>query len=242
MGLGRTVLIVVVILIILYLILRWAFSSSKQLSHLSPGTHAHRVRAKKLGKHGTSSDFAYSMWFYVEDWNYRYGEDKYLLARAPKLNWKKGTASPAVYMDGKTNNLAIRVQCYATPADASRGRRTTTGVCNVENFPLQRWVNVIISTYGRTLDVYVDGKLFRTCVLPNVAFVDPNADIFVTPGGGFEGFSANYQYWAQAVNPQQAYNIYKSGYGGNWLSNLINKYRLRIQFLEGNRVSGSLEI
>ena len=90
--------------------------------------------------------------------------------------------------------------------------------------------------------MYVDGKLFRTCVLPNVTKADSNADVFITPGGGFKGYTANFQYWPQSVNPQQAYNIYKTGYGGNWLSNIFNKYRLRIQFLEGNRVSGSFEI
>ena len=54
------------------------------------------------------------------------------------------------------------------------------------NVPLQKWVNLIISLYGRTLDVYIDGKLVRTCVLPGVAQVNPDADILVTPMGGFQ--------------------------------------------------------
>ncbi len=242
MTLARTVLIVAVVLIVLYLLFRWLTQSSVQLSHLSPGTHPHKVRARKLGTDSGSSDYCYSMWFYVEDWNYRYGEDKRLLARAPTENWGPNQASPHIYMDGKTNNLSIRVECYPTPADAAEGRRTSPGNCAVENFPLQRWVNIIVSVYGRTLDVYVDGKLFRTCVLPNVARVDAQDDVFLTTGGGFKGYTANTQYWPQAVNPQQAYNIYKGGYGGNWLANLFNKYRLRVQFLEGNKVHGSFEI
>ena len=242
MGLGRTVLIVTVVLILLYMLFRWLFQTSVQLSHLSPATHAHRVPARKLGKNSGSSDYAYSMWFYVEDWNYRYGEDKRVLARAPKANWGPDQASPHIYMDGKTNDLSIRIECYPTPDATAAGHRSSAGNCAVENFPLQRWVNIIVSVYGRTLDIYMDGKLFRTCVLPNVAKVHADDDVYITTGGGFKGYTANYQYWSQAVNPQEAYNIYRSGYGGNWLTNLFNKYRLRVQFLEGNRVHGSFEI
>ena len=75
MTLARTVLIVAVVLIVLYLLFRWLTQSSVQLSHLSPGTHPHKVRARKLGTDSGSSDYCYSMWFYVEDWNYRYGEN-----------------------------------------------------------------------------------------------------------------------------------------------------------------------
>lgn len=241
MALVRTVIIVAVVLIILYLILRWALQPVKQLSHLSPGTHAHDVRAHKLGNESGSSDYTYSMWFYVDDWNYRFGDRKVLLMRGSPQG-AHGMRTPFVYMGEKENNLVIDIDCYPTPSDTVHGHSTSKASCGIENFPLQRWVNVIISVYGRSLDVYVDGKLFRTCVLPNVTKVDSNADVFITPGGGFKGYTANFQYWPQSVNPQQAYNIYKTGYGGNWLSNIFNKYRLRIQFLEGNRVSGSFEI
>jgi hypothetical protein len=112
----------------------------------------------------------------------------------------------------------------------------------VRNVPLQKWVNLIISLYGRTLDVYIDGKLVRTCVLPGVAQVNPDADVLVTPMGGFSGWTSNFQYWAAATNPQQAYNIYKAGYGGNVLGNVFNKYRVKVSFLEDNKEQGSFEI
>jgi hypothetical protein len=103
-------------------------------------------------------------------------------------------------------------------------------------------VNLIISLYGRTLDVYLDGKLVRTCVLPGVAKVNPAANILVTPNGGFNGFTSNFQYWPTATNPQQAYNIYKDGFGGSVFGNLFNKFRLKVSLLEDNREKGSFEI
>jgi hypothetical protein len=101
---------------------------------------------------------------------------------------------------------------------------------------------LIISLYGRTLDVYIDGKLVRTCVLPGVAKINQKANIVVTPNGGFSGFTTNFQYWNNSTNPQDAYNIYKDGFGGSILGNLFNKYRIKIAFLSDNKEKGSFEI
>ena len=47
----------------------------------------------------------------------------------------------------------------------------------IVNVPIQRWVNIFISVFGRTLDVYLDGKLVKTGILPSIAKVNPNANI-----------------------------------------------------------------
>jgi len=42
--------------------------------------------------------------------------------------------------------------------------------------------------------------------------------------------------------PQQAYNIYKSGYGGSAVGSIFNKYRLKFSFMEDNQEQASFEI
>ena len=44
-----------------------------------------------------------------------------------------------------------------------------------------------------------------------------------------------------AKNPQEAYNIYKSGKGGS-IGNIFNKYRIKVAFLDDNVEKGSFEI
>lgn len=119
---------------------------------------------------------------------------------------------------------------------------STDAPTKINNFPLQKWVNLIISVYGRTLDVYIDGKLLKTTVLPAPAVEGSGSGIQLTPNGGFDGFTANLRYWADASNPQQAYNIYKSGYGGGAGSNVLDKYRLKVAYLEDGEEKGSFEI
>ena len=119
---------------------------------------------------------------------------------------------------------------------------STDAPTTIKNFPLQKWVNLIISVYGRTLDIYIDGKLLKTTVLPAPAVEGSGSGIQLTPNGGFDGFTANLRYWADASNPQQAYNIYKSGYGGGAGSNVLDKYRLKVAYLEDGEEKGSFEI
>ena len=244
---------VIICVLILYLVVSWWFGSAVHLSSLNDGTKELHISSGKLGGgKGHVSNFTYSIWFYVNDWNYKFGQPKIVFERMGP----KGQVSPQVSLDPFENNLAIKLALYQ-PHSGSEGFETlgapapgsnpnTDGpsihTCNVSNVPLQRWVNLIVSVYGRSLDVYIDGKLVRTCVLENTAFVDPKAGVYVTPDGGFAGWTSNFQYWNDATNPQQAWNIYKAGYGGSLLGNLFNKYVIRVTFLKDGHEEGSLEI
>lgn len=235
----KTILIVVAILVVLYLILDLFFNKSTTLIKMSDGKTKQIIQASTLPNNSNTSNYTYSTWFYVDDWNYRFGEPKVLLGRIDQDQHP----SPSIVLGAMENDITISVACY--PQTSSSGVVSDTSVvhkCVVRNFPLQSWVNLIISLYGRTLDVYMAGKLVRTCVLPGVAKVNSSANIQVTPSGGFSGNTANFEYWDDASNPQQAYNIYKAGFGGSMLGNIFNKYRIKISFLEDNHEQGSFEI
>ena len=176
------------------------------------------------------------MWFYVDDWNYKFGQDKILWTRDDTSS-KPG---PSVSLGAMENDITISMACYPTTSNTEL--QDNIHKCVVKNFPLQKWVNLIVSLQGETLDVYIDGKLHKTCVLEGVAKVSNDNDVRVTPGGGFSGWTSNFQYWDKASNPQQAYNIYRKGYGGGGLGNAFNKYKLRVEVLKDNDVAGGFEL
>ena len=358
MALIQTVLLVVVVLIVLYLIINWLFVTTTQLTKMENGNVKQTIIASTLKNNNNSSNYTYSTWFYVNDWNYRFGEPKILLGRLDADN----NPSPSITFDAMENNITVSVACYQHSGSASEGFDTlgsatlgsadtlgsTTGSpcgnndsilastasiacinsiwqqsgctpnlvttadptvlmdsntkrqiplytstlasfkalmprvaqdkqicypptasglgsaglgsaalgsaalgmsgnimthqCVVKNFPLQKWVNLLISVYGRTLDVYIDGKLVRTCILPGVAKVNPASNIVVTPNGGFNGWTSNFKYWANSTNPQEAYNIYKQGYGGSLFGNFFNKYKIKFAFMTDNKEVSSIEI
>jgi hypothetical protein len=178
-----------------------------------------------------ASNYAYSVWFYIEDWSYRYGEPKIVLGRLDKdLN-----PSPSIVLGAIENNLKIETTVYPS----AQSTTASTHTCNVDNVPVQKWVNAIVSLYGRTMDIYIDGKLVRTCVLPGVAKIANDAPVYVTPQGGFSGYTSNIHYYANSLNPQEAYNIYRSGYGG---SGIDFPYQVKIEYLKDGQEQGSLTL
>ena len=234
MEIGQIVLLVLIFIALIYLII-YLFSKSTQLTRMAKGTKRQTIVAKTLKTNNNTSNYTYSTWLFVNDWNYRFGMEKVVLARADK----SGSPNPAIVLGAMENTLNVKVNCYPQSGSGDHGRLHT---CKLDNVPLQRWVNVIISVYGRTLDVYMDGKLVRTCVLPGVPKLNNNANIMITPNGGFDGWTTNFKFWPAATNPQDAYDIYKDGLGGSILGNLLNKFRLQVSFIRNNETSSSFQI
>jgi hypothetical protein len=239
MELYQIILSVIVILIVVYIIAGYIFPKTSQLSAMMDGTKQQTIEASSLPSNKNSLNYTYSTWFYIEDWNYKFGEKKTILGR---LDSDKNP-SPSIELGAMDNDVTVSVSCYPKhqSGDAT-GVKPIIHKCKVQNVPLQRWVNLIVSLYGRTLDVYIDGKLVRTCLLPGVAKIAQTSPIVITPNGGFSGWTSNFQYWANSSNPQQAYDIYKNGYGGSSLGNFFNKYRIKFSFMEDNTEKGSIEI
>jgi len=290
MEVKQIVILVFVLLVIIYLIVN-AFSKTNKLTEMAEAKKPQTIKADDLKNSNNSSNFTYSMWLFIDDWNYMFGSEKNVLER---------TNCPNVVLDTKPNTLKVKIKYYDTEREivgsnatsgsgvgidqaatdaaclacesgytcacdtcnkgvkvseteternarlaaerSAANANTSIHTCVIDNIPIQKWVNIITSLYGRTLDVYVDGKLVRTCVIPGVPRVDNNMDINVTHGGGFSGWTSSFKYWSYASNPQEAYNIYKDGFGGSILGNALSKYRLRFSMVKDNEVRGSFEI
>ena len=99
---------------------------------------------------------------------------------------------------------------------------------------------VILLSRKQYIDVYLDGKLVKTCILHGVAKNTNTSDVKVTPNGGFSGYLSKFKYIRNAVTPSEAYDIYKAGFGSSGtggLGNLFNKYRVKFAFVEDNKVN-----
>jgi len=82
--------------------------------------------------------------------------------------------------------------------------------CTIENVPIQKWVHLVVSVYNNNIEIYMDGKLHKTCNLSG--FAKPNMyNMHVTPNGGFNGFIAQLDYSDTALPVDKIYNIYRRG-------------------------------
>jgi hypothetical protein len=249
-----SIVITIVVIVLILMLLRYIFSDPYTLQNVQNGQTTSTISASSLATNGSntpSSNFCYSIWFYVNDWNYRYGEPKVIFGRMGAQS-SQGSGSvqgvngldpcPAVVLGAVENNIAISLGCYPgiDQEPTTPGGNTVVHTCSVANVPIQKWVNLIMSVYGRTMDIYIDGKLVRTCLLPGVASINSNANVYVTPSGGFDGWTAKLQYYPNSINPQQAWNIYSQGYS-NWLS-MFNQYQIQLSLLQNGTTQSSVTI
>jgi hypothetical protein len=250
-----SIVIAVVVIVLIIMLISYIFTDPYTLQKINGGKNASTINASSLATNGSnvpSTNFAYSVWFYVNDWNYRYGEPKVIFGR---MGSKSGTGNgsvpgisgldpcPAVVLGAVENNISVSLGCYpgVDQKPTTPGGNTVVHTCTIANVPIQKWVNLVLSVYGRTMDLYIDGKLVRTCLLPGVASVNSNADIYVTPSGGFDGWTSRLQYFPNSINPQEAWNIYTKGYS-DWFSSTFNSYQVQVALVQNGTTQSSVTI
>ena len=105
--------------------------------------------------------------------------------------------------------------------------------CDIINgIEFQRWVLVSVVANSRTLDVYIDGKLARSCVYKSgfaIGAKGGNATAYfgLNNGGNLKGYFANGNFFKYALTPDAVWKIYQDGPAGpystwNWLMSLFS--------------------
>ena len=144
-------------------------------------------------------NYSYSIWSYVVDWNYNYGSKKPIFQ-------KEGLE---VFYAPNQNDLVVKIDTY-DPADATMS--TVSFECGVSNIPIQKWTNIIVSVNGKSIDIYINGKLVKTCVTANVPKNSKGTGIILTDNNGYSGYTSRFKYISSTMDPKSAWDIYKKGW------------------------------
>lgn len=165
----------------------------------------------------SGADNGVQFWMYIKDWDYNFGKEKSILVRKDSTN--PALVNPSISLHPTDNSLNVKVSIYSsgsggqasTPSganDASASGDIYT--CTVENVPLQTWFAVSVTVFQRNLDVYINGKLVKSCVLPGVP--RPAAgDVMVGGDGGFSGSVCNVHMYSTMLGPSDASSFFSAG-------------------------------
>ena len=157
-------------------------------------------------------------WMFVKDWNYGYGKNKSVVYRPDASN--SSVANPNVSLHPTDNTLRISVSIFPSseggsgksePAPAGHsGSSDDVFVCDVPNIPLQAWFSVSMTVFERNLDVYIDGKLVKSCFLPGVP-KPAVGDIQIAKDGGFSGYMCGFTHYPRMLTPDDAISFFTAG-------------------------------
>ena len=233
-------------------------------------TNKNIIRNKDLNENN-NSNFMLSVWFYVDHWestqkekNILYMSDQPNATTHGELTGdfsgisKKSSASNdtnittnktyknlSLSLDNYENNLFVDIETYA----AGENNKFFYTRYIIKNMPLQKWNFITLSVDGRTLDVYLDGKLRNSFILNGVYRSVKGTTVkniylgnMNDTNPGFRGFITRVRYEADSTNPQLAYSMYRDGINGSLASSIFNKYGLKVSFLEYNKVKGEFSI
>ena len=120
------------------------------------------------------------------------------------------TEPPGVFPVG--NLSADTVDAMFKPLAMDDSLLDTPPICDLTEVDLQRWTMISVVLNGRTIDVYIDGKLSRSCVASSYYKVDPTGvKPIMTDYGGFDGYTGTTSLANYAMNPDEIYRAYLAG-------------------------------
>lgn len=163
---------------------------------------------------GPGIDTGMQFWMFISDWDYRFSQTKPVVKRL--LSGTGTTSGIDVSLHPTDNSLQVKVAIYPNSPSAGAATiplRNSTGdsfTCTVENVPLQTWFSVSVTIFQRNLDIYLNGRLVKSCVLPGIP-KPAVGDVVIGDGGGFSGSVCNFHSYPTMLGPDQAKAFFASG-------------------------------
>jgi len=172
-----------------------------------------------------NTSYAYGVWVYVNTWDSNI--DKVIFSRAGNIALGLDATTPTLYVD-------------VTLSDDTTTNPSIQQVTITDNFPIQKWVHVIISVDNKFLDCYLDGKLVISHKIGTAAQMPknpPDKNIPIILGGNsmfntlFDANVSKFMRWDSPVNPQLAWDTYMSGNGS---SSSVSNFNANLSILKNN--------
>jgi hypothetical protein len=152
----------------------------------------------------------FSTWIYVKDWNYKFGQYKNILWKGNPPTTATTNPSPnnyhcpSIWLYPLTNSLKVVTSTSDTAGVES---------CDIQNIPLMTWVHIVYVLNNRTVDIYLNGKLERSCALRGIPIIS-NDPVYITAGtpqAGYYGKIGKTQYYTRALLPNEIADVYQKG-------------------------------
>jgi hypothetical protein len=153
-------------------------------------------------------------WLYIRDWNYNFTKPKHIIHFGDKDG---NSMSPGVWLQPRDNGLIVRFDEPTRQKGISMNPLTNPAMigekkeCDIVNIPLQRWNHIAIVLVNKTLDVYLNGKLSRSCTTDNIP-LENSGDVFINNFGGYDGDIANVMFLNKAMSSSDIYANYYKGF------------------------------
>ena len=234
-----TIFVFVLIILLIYMVYKLMTTTTTTISGFSDASKTLTVPSDETG----GNNYGYSVWIYIDKWvrssTSTTTVNKNVVTRCDAASNPLFT----MHLDNDQNNLNV----------VMKGNESAP--CTIRNVQLQKWINLTMSVYGNTLDLYLDGKLVRTCIMKTLpTHLSSGENVYIGGGytskgsvitpqdGDLNGYISNVVYKNNYFTPEEAWSIYSDGYSGAGMINFINSYKLVFGITHNNQTIGQFSI
>jgi len=216
------VLVVILFVILLRLgstLITWIFSPSKNpklVNGMKNAKHLKHIPANPTKKHSIpilrsnnqrdGIEFTWSVWLYIDDLEYNKGVMKHIFHKgddkviSQNIDIASTATCPALYLHQNKNALIIFMNTFGSMNEQ----------VEIDDIPLNKWINVAIRIEGKIMDVYINGKISKRHIFDAVPMQN-YGDTYVNANGGFSGMISDLWYHNRALNGVELLDIVNKG-------------------------------
>lgn len=215
----------VIVIILIYFLIRMVSDSATQLT--ATANLNDDITPIPIMNSPRGTKYAYGLWMYVNSWDM--GSPKTVFTRADNIELYLDPESPVLNCNIIMSNDDVKT------------------VEITDNFPLQKWVHVLVNVDNQYIDCYIDGKLVKSVR----AYIEDSTNGIKVPkqppqggkdgikmklGGSsrYDAYITKFKHWPSAVNPETAWATYMEGNGQSSFKNWMSSYGLDVLLKKDN--------
>ena len=151
-------------------------------------------------------EFTWTVWLYIDDLEYKTGMRRHVFHKGSKAMNPDGTQmafpnnGPGMYIHPTRNSFIIVMNTFKNIVEE----------VEVNDIPLNKWINVAIRQRGRVMDVFINGDVVLRHVFNSVPKQN-YGDVFVNMNGGFSGNLSDLWYHDYALSGTEIMQIVRDG-------------------------------
>lgn len=212
------------IIIVLLIYILYKFFTQKATTLVETSNLNETQDAITIKNSPASTRYTYAVWIYINSW----------YSNTPKILFKRGSNLELTFADNSPV-LTCKVSTNTTDVDSGTSAAATTGTEEfiiTNDFPLQRWTQVIVSVDNQYFDCYIDGKLVTSVKVLNPVTPSSGNTMLLGGGNSFDAYVNKFEHYDEPINPQTAYESYKSGNGQTTMFQQLASYGLDLTVLK----------
>ena len=143
-------------------------------------------------------EFSYSMWIFIDNWEYKYGSWKHILHQGSESSWPN--RAPGIYLHPKKNSIRVHMNTFKNVAEYA----------DIDNIPLNKWFHLAVGVRQRNMDLFINGNLVKRQSLKGIPKQN-YGNVFINAWRGFSGYLSRVKYNDYYLSFSELDNMQKLG-------------------------------